>query len=139
MSKQRLSDFSILYLEDDLASRKVMSIILERAVGVKIFVVFENSADFMARLKNLTFKPSIFLIDIHVPPYDGFEVLRMLREDPDHRSATVIALTASVMIEEVRQLRAAGFDGAISKPIDHRKFPGLLNRIAEGEAVWNIS
>lgn len=139
MNKQPLRDFSILYLEDDLASRKVMSIILERAAEVKTFAVFENSADFMVRLKNLTFKPSIFLIDIHVPPHDGFEVLRMLREDLEHRSATVIALTASVMIEEVRQLRAAGFDGAISKPIDHRKFPGLLNRIAEGESVWNIS
>jgi CheY-like chemotaxis protein len=139
MNDQPLKEFSILYLEDDLASRKVMSIILERAAGIKTFAVFENSADFMARLKSLAFKPTIFLIDIHVPPHDGFEVLHMLRNDPEHHSAIIIALTASVMIEEVRQLRAAGFDGAISKPIDHRKFPSLLNRIAAGESVWNIS
>lgn len=139
MSREAPNDISILYLEDDFASRKVMSIILERAVGIKTFAVFENSVDFMTRLKSLTFKPSIFLIDIHVPPHDGFEVLQMLRNDPEHRSATIIALTASVMIEEVRQLRAAGFDGAISKPIDHRKFPSLLKRIVEGESVWNIS
>jgi len=139
MNGQSLKDFSVLYLEDDLASRKVMSIILERVMGIKTFAVFENSVDFLTHLKSLTFKPSIFLIDIHVPPHDGFEVLHMLRNDPEHRSAIVIALTASVMIEEVRQLQTAGFDGAISKPIDHRKFPGLLERIVEGESVWNIS
>lgn len=139
MNESALKDRFILYLEDDPASRKVMSIILGKAVGGDTFVVFENSTDFMEHLKQLTVKPSIFLIDIHVPPHDGFEVLQMLRDDPQYRSATVIALTASVMIEEVKQLRAAGFDGAISKPIDHRAFPGLLEKIASGESVWSIS
>lgn len=139
MTIPTLKGYSILYLEDDPASRKVMKVTLERGVGTTNYAIFENSLDFMKRLKALDINPVIFLIDIHVPPYDGFEILQMLRSAPEYQSATVIALTASVMNEEVRKLRAAGFDGAISKPIDHRTFPALLGRIVAGESVWNIS
>lgn len=139
MTSPDLKDYAILYLEDDPASRKVMKVTLERGAGIVNYAIFENSLDFMKRLKALAFTPVIFLIDIHVPPYDGFEILQMLRAAPEYRSATVIALTASVMNEEVRKLRAAGFDGAVSKPIDHRTFPSLLKRIVAGESVWSIS
>ena len=139
MSSQNLSNCFIVYLEDDPASRKVMSLILEKAIGIHTYAIFENSANFMEKLGTLASKPDIFLLDIHVVPHDGFEVLQMLRNDPLHCTATVIALTASVMNEEVDKLRAAGFNGAISKPIDHRRFPNLLERIHNGEVVWSIS
>jgi len=139
MNKRALNEYNILYLEDDPASRHVMSLILTKAAGITTYAIFENSANFMDRLNNLVFKPDLFLLDIHVPPHDGFQVLQMLRTDTQHRTAKVIALTASVTNEEVDQLRAAGFDGAISKPVDHRQLPRLLERILNGESVWSIS
>jgi CheY-like chemotaxis protein len=139
MSSPNLRNCFIVYLEDDPASRKVMSLIFEKAIGIQTYVIFENSANFMEKLGKLVSKPDIFLLDIHVAPQDGFEVLQMLRNDPLYHTAIVIALTASVMNEEVDKLRAAGFNGAISKPIDHRHFPNLLERIHNGEAVWSIS
>lgn len=139
MTEPILSELFIVYLEDDPASRHVMSLVLEKAVGITTYAIFENSQNIMEKLGKLVAVPDIVLLDIHMTPYDGFEVLRMVRADPVYRSATVIALTASVMNEEVDKLRTAGFDGAISKPIDHRYFPELLKRIAGGEAVWSIS
>jgi CheY-like chemotaxis protein len=139
MNKRSISACNILYLEDDPSSRHVMALILEKAAHVTTYAIFENSANFMERLNNLVFKPDIFLLDIHVPPHDGFQVLQMLRADAEHRAAKIIALTASVTNEEVDQLHAAGFDGAISKPVDHRQLPGLLERIANGESIWSIS
>jgi CheY-like chemotaxis protein len=50
----------------------------------------------------------------------------------------VVALTASVMNEEVEQLRAAGFHSCLAKPIDIDTFPDVLNRILDGESVWRI-
>jgi DNA-binding NarL/FixJ family response regulator len=49
----------------------------------------------------------------------------------------VVALTASVMYEEVRRLRDAGFDGVIAKPINFDTFPAALDRILSGGQVWN--
>jgi CheY-like chemotaxis protein len=66
-------------------------------------------------------------------------MLAMLRADPQYRDAKVIALTASVMSEEVEQLRNSRFDGAIGKPLRASTFPDLLARILNGEAVWSVS
>ena len=50
----------------------------------------------------------------------------------------VVALTASVMSEEVARLKRRGFDGAIAKPLNVEAFPDLIARIMEGESVWYI-
>ena len=61
-----------------------------------------------------------------------------LRQHRTYVNTCVIAVTASVMNEEVAMLRQSGFNGAIAKPIDQIAFPGLLQRILNGEEVWNI-
>jgi CheY-like chemotaxis protein len=139
MSNSILNELFIVYIEDDPASRTVMSLILEKAMGIKSYIIFEDSDKVLEKFGKLDIVPDIVLLDIHMTPFDGFEVLQMLRAAPNYRSATIIALTASVMNEEVNDLRTAGFDGAISKPLDHRSFPELLKRIANGESVWSIS
>jgi len=47
----------------------------------------------------------------------------------------VVALTASVMNEEIQQRRTAGFDGCLAKPIDVDEFPHSLARILEGDLL----
>jgi two-component system cell cycle response regulator DivK len=128
-----------LYVEDDPMSREIMRIIIENGVGSTNLTVFDDSTDFLGRVTRLDNQPTIILLDIHVMPHDGFQMLKMLREDAQMSHAKIIALTASVMNEEVEQLREAGFDGAISKPLSIQTFPGLLQRIANGETVWHIS
>jgi two-component system cell cycle response regulator DivK len=71
-------------------------------------------------------------------PYDGFELLSMLREDPELNNSKVVALTASVMSEEISQLKRRGFDGAIAKPLNIEAFPNLIEKIMQGESVWYI-
>ena len=77
-------------------------------------------------------------LDIHMDPIDGFEMLRLIQQNPDYHSIPVVALTASVMNEEVRKLRECGFDGVIAKPLDYDTFPHALTRILNGEQVWKI-
>jgi two-component system cell cycle response regulator DivK len=72
-------------------------------------------------------------------PHDGFALLKMIRCHDEFRDVAVVALTASVMSEEVRKLKTAGFDGVVGKPIKQQTFPELLNRILHGEQVWYVS
>jgi CheY-like chemotaxis protein len=139
MNKDLIKNASFLYVEDDEPSRTVMRLIMEKAVGVRDLTIFEDSADFMARVKALSNCPDVILLDIHIRPHDGFELLRVLRAEPDCHHVKIVALTASVMNEEVEQLRSSGFDGAISKPLDISTFPDLIARILNGETVWHIS
>jgi CheY-like chemotaxis protein len=133
------SDKHFLYVEDDPLSREVMQMIMDSAMGVASLSIFEDSVDFMSRLKALNAYPDVIMLDVHVEPISGLDLLQMLRADPEYHTARVIALTASVMNEEVETLRASGFDGAISKPISVTTFPGLMERIVAGEAVWHVT
>ncbi|MCL4879333.1 MAG: response regulator [Anaerolineae bacterium] len=127
---------SIVYVEDDTPSREVMHILLVELMGLSDVTFLEDSTDFLQRIEKSV--PDIILLDIHVYPLNGFEMLSMLRQHPRFRHARVVALTASVMNEEVHQLKTAGFDGVIAKPIDMDQFPILLERILNGENVWTI-
>jgi CheY-like chemotaxis protein len=132
------SDVSCLYVEDGSLSRQVMQMIMERAIGVKSVAIFDHSEDFITRVKALPNRPDIILLDIHVRPVDGFEMLSQLRAEADFKSTMVVALTASVMNEEVEKLRTSGFNGAISKPVSVSTFPALFTRILNGETIWHI-
>ena len=131
--------YSYLYVEDDALSREVMETLLVQVVGVKSLALFEDSTDFLARLRALDPQPDLILLDIFVGPHDGHEMLSMLRGDPQYREIRVIAVTASVMSDEVLRPRAAGFDGALAKPLDMVTFPDLIRRLEAGEAVWQIT
>jgi CheY-like chemotaxis protein len=64
-------------------------------------------------------------------------MLDLIRKNARYDAVAVVALTASVMYEEVRRLRDAGFDGVIAKPINFDTFPAALGRILSGGQVWN--
>lgn len=128
----------VLYVEDDLQSRIIMEVLLVEAMGFSHVTIFENSENFIQRVEALNPPPDIFFLDIHVPPYSGFEMLAMLREHPRFASTPVVALTASVMNEEVVRLRTAGFSSVIAKPLDQDTFPQTLNRILQGQEVWRV-
>ncbi len=127
---------SIVYVEDDAQSREVMQILLVELMGLSEVVFFEDSSNFIQRIESTS--PDVILLDIHVHPYDGFEMLALLRHHPRFQNKIVIALTASVMNEEIQQLKTAGFDGVIAKPIDMDTFPALLEQILNGESIWTV-
>ena len=129
---------AFLYIEDDQLSREVMAMLLQ-GLGYSQLTMFEDSVDFMARIEALPAVPDVIFLDIHMKPHSGFEMLKTLREHPTYASKIVIAITASVMNEEVAQLRQAGFNGAIGKPLDYENFALLMERVLKGEAVWHIA
>ncbi len=128
---------NVLYVEDDMFSRKVMEILLKDVMQFNV-AIFEDSQSFLARVQTLPEEPDLFLLDIQMKPYDGFQVLRMLRNTKKYADATVIALTANVMAHDIEKLKSVGFDGLIGKPIMDDIFPSLIQRILDGEAIWYI-
>jgi CheY-like chemotaxis protein len=131
-------NLSILYVEDDAMSRKVMQMLLRGTMKLEHVTIFEDSSDFMAKAQAVSPKPDVIFLDIHMNPIDGFEMLRLLRESETFGTSRIVAMTASVMNEEVARLQSAGFDGCIAKPIDKNRFPILLEGILSGDKVWNI-
>lgn len=61
----------------------------------------------------------LIICDVHLPKYDGYEVARRLKHDPNStlRRIPLIAVTALAMVGDRDKVLAAGFDGYIDKPI----------------------
>lgn len=78
--------------------------------------------------------PDLVLMDIQLPDKDGYTLLQELR-DAGRKTLRVVALTAHAMGRDRERAREAGFDGYITKPIDVRAFPALVDRALAGEVV----
>jgi CheY-like chemotaxis protein len=129
---------AFLYIEDDLLSREIMQLLLVGILGFKQFIVFEDSTNIEEKLNQLPWIPDVIFVDIYMEPLSGFETLDIIRRRSEFALSRVIALTASVMNEEVQLLKKSGFNGAIAKPIDSDSFPDVLQRIMKGEEIWRI-
>jgi two-component system cell cycle response regulator DivK len=70
-----------------------------------------------------TFRPNLILLDLSMPVISGWDMLNILRANPDTQNICTIALTAHAMPSDQERAQAAGFNGYLSKPIN---LPTLL-------------
>ena len=72
-------------------------------------------------------RPAVILMDINLPGINGFEALRILREDPATAHIPVIALSANAMPRDIERGLAAGFFRYLTKPIKVDQFMEALD------------
>ncbi|HVE76114.1 MAG TPA: response regulator [Actinomycetota bacterium] len=75
-------------------------------------------------------KPDVVLLDIMMPVLDGWEVLKLLREQngPQPRVIVVTAKSAEIGLERALEL---GADGFMSKPFDADKLIATVKDLAK--------
>ncbi|MGZ5050594.1 MAG: PAS domain-containing protein [Methylobacter sp.] len=73
-----------------------------------------------------TFRPAVVLLDIGMPDMDGFEVARRIRQRPEGRDITLIALTGWGQEQDRRQSQDAGINYHLVKPVDLEILKELL-------------
>ena len=124
----------IVLIEDNERNRKLARDVLTHQ-GYRVADA-ESAEDGLALVARE--RPSLILMDIHLPGIDGIEALRRLRADAGTRDIPVLAVTASAMTHDRQKILAAGFDGYQSKPISVRPFLAAvretLDRAAGGPA-----
>ena len=72
----------------------------------------------------------LVLMDIQMPRMDGVNATRAIRRhesEHDRRRTPILAVTANVMDEQIREYLEAGIDAVVAKPID---VDALLQKIA---------
>ena len=74
-------------------------------------------------------RPALILMDIQLPGMSGIEALKVLRADPITQNIPVVAVTASVMNQDSKDIKAAGFDSYQRKPIEIRGFLDEVHRL----------
>lgn len=76
-------------------------------------------------------RPSLMLLDLHLPDRDGFEVLRWIRSRARWDSFPVIVFTASDAPEDIRRAHQLGCNAYVLKPEDPAETMYLAGAIRE--------
>ena len=116
----------VLYIEDNPVNVLLVEELVRGQAGLSIESAPSGEAG-VARAREL--QPDLVLIDMQLPDFDGFEVLRRLRAQPETAGIRCVALSANAMPEDIARAKAAGFDDYWTKPIDFAEFLGGLDRL----------
>ncbi|NUP06427.1 MAG: PAS domain S-box protein [Polyangiaceae bacterium] len=112
----------MLIVDDDAISRRILSQSLDKA-GFRSECV-SSGQEALAWLGK--HQPSLVLLDLVMPPPDGYAVLRMIRETPRTSELPVVVLTGLDAEEEVSRAFDMGADDFVRKPF---KAAELIARI----------
>ena len=75
------------------------------------------------------FKPEAILLDIGLPDMDGYETAKMIRETPEGKDVTIVAVTGWGQQEDRERARLAGFDHHVVKPADSKHLMEILSTV----------
>ena len=123
-SKNR-SEFKVLAVDDDEATRLHVQRILERQ-GYRVHVA-KDGEHALAQLAQSRF--DCILMDVQMPVLDGVEATRLIRASKaTFRHVPIIALTAYAMSGDREKFIAAGMDDYIAKPVSREELLRILKR-----------
>lgn len=116
---------TLLYVEDNPANLMLVEQIINDHPSIRMLSARDAILGIgMAR----TQLPDVILMDINLPGINGFEALRLLRNDPLTSHIPVVALSANAMEFDINKGIKAGFFRYLTKPI---KINELLNALED--------
>jgi len=78
-------------------------------------------------------KPDLVILDVMMPPPNGFQVCRTLKDDPEFKSIPIILLTAKATESDKFWGTESGADAYITKPYNHEELIAKINELLEGK------
>jgi signal transduction histidine kinase/DNA-binding response OmpR family regulator len=115
----------ILLAEDNAVNQKVALLMLKKlgyeadvaATGVEVLDSAAKSSY------------DLIFMDVQMPEMGGLEAARRIRANPAHfNHPMIVAMTASVMQEDIQKCLAVGMDAHIGKPVQLRDLAEILTR-----------
>lgn len=102
----------VLVVDDDTVSRHVLIQALANADMPHVAV--GSGSEALEQIEKV--HPSIVLLDLVMPPPDGYQVLRILRSRAETRDLPVVVLTALDADDEIAKAFESGADDFVRKP-----------------------
>lgn len=81
--------------------------------------------------------PDLILMDIQMPVMNGFTAIERLRGDPRTKDIKIIAVTSFAMAGDRKRVLESGADEYVSKPINTRELPALIEKLISKNGGYN--
>ncbi len=123
----------LLLAEDIEINREIVLSLLEDT-GLSIECA-ENGMDVLSMVEENPGKYDLILMDMQMPIMDGLEATRQIRDLSSAwcKKIPIIAMTANVFKDDIKECLASGMNDHIGKPIDLDDMMGKLRRYLIGD------
>ena len=116
----------VLYIEDNPVNALIISELVARRTDVALQIAVDGTHGVQQAQALL---PDLILLDMQLPDFDGFEVLRRLQASPLTARIPCIALSANAMPADIERALKAGMADYWTKPLDFKAFMDSLDRL----------
>jgi CheY-like chemotaxis protein len=126
----------ILLAEDDDGHAQLVQRNLKRSGVVNTIVHVrdgQEALDYIRSQGDYASRPRrthlLVLLDINMPRVDGVEVLRQIKDDPQHNKLPVIMLTTTDDPREIENCYQLGCSIYVTKPVAYEAFVEAVSRL----------
>ena len=121
-----------LLLVEDIEVNQLLARTILEADGHSVDVVASGEAAIEAVSARAY---DIVLMDVQMPGMGGIAATRAIRTLPGKAALPIVAMTANVLPEQVREFREAGMDDHVGKPINRAELRATLARWLDARTV----
>lgn len=124
--------FRILVADDHADNRLLLTQLLT-AVGFEV----DEAMDGEEAVSSFeSWRPDAILMDMRMPKLDGFEAVRRIRASKGGEEVRIMAVTASVMAENQREIRAAKVNDILGKPFRKAELIDKLGNLLGARYIY---
>jgi CheY-like chemotaxis protein len=120
---EALANKKVLVVDDDVRNIFAITGLLERH---NMHVLSASNGREAIGLLEKTPDISMVLMDIMMPEMDGYETMKVIRQEPKHKLLPILALTAKAMKGDREKCLEAGASDYIAKPVDTDQLLSLM-------------
>jgi CheY-like chemotaxis protein len=114
----------ILFVDDDPMTLDMLSKIISLSGHQALTAVTAGKGLEIAA----TEQPDIILVDMNMPDMDGLAFLRALHQQPETAKIPALMLSASAELDVEEQVKEAGGQGYLAKPLNITKFLEIIEQ-----------
>lgn len=118
-------DFSILYVDDNLANLRLMERIISTLPDVALLTARSPQLGLDLAVAH---RPDVIVLDVNLPGMSGNDIVARLKTIPETCDIPVLALSATTVPGAQQRSLAAGFFRYLTKPIDVKAFLGAIDQ-----------
>ncbi|GAB4023966.1 response regulator [Spirosoma koreense] len=95
--------------------------------------LFEHGQALLNGLAQTALRPTLILMDRHMPVLDGYQTLLQIKQNPAYQAIPVVIMSADADSSEIRALYMAGANSFVRKQIE---FGAQMEMITQVGKYW---
>jgi len=142
--KFSMENKTILMADDDIDDTEMFCEALEDLSEDIICHCAINGNEVIEILRNLAEKPQLIFLDLNMPVMNGWECVKLLKEDDLHKDIPVIMISTSSHKNDIETALNSGAIGYLVKPNNFNDLKIVLHSITSNlgkdlkEAIFNL-